>query len=256
MQKKYLFLLLALTVAFCSFLIACSPSNTNSSAGIGNESASSQSEASAEEAIVEGEQPDELQEAGELGHPENDIVMDRDSKVSPGNDAEATGNEDMEKLISSFIGYHGELSIEEKLVYLVVKSGLDKSWDNANENDSDSFICFYEYLCDSFVGEITLPEGTEQIPAEELELIILAYFDLDVEHIRKSSYYNADSNTYEIVGLGGAANARIIEIEEQENQKTFFFERYQDVEFLGTGELTVSLIHDNSYEIVSCKTTY
>ena len=168
----------------------------------------------------------------------------------------AADSTDMEKLVASLLGSQAELTPEEKLVYLVVKAGLDTSWDNADENPADNFIYFYEYLGETLVGAVTLPQNTNQMPAADLEATVLQYFDVEVAHLQTANYYRADSNTYEMVGLGGASDARVTGITEQDSQKAIAFARYQDAEFLGTGVLTVALLPDDGYKILSCKTAY
>lgn len=153
----------------------------------------------------------------------------------PANDV--SNPDDLAELIASFIGINGideNTPGQEVILYTAVMSGITaQTWDDPNTIDPDCFILFYEYM-----SSPALRWNYEHYWDEDLEKVIPRCFDVKLETLRKSSYYDSDSGTYRrIDGLGGATNCRIVDFEAIDDNITLHYEVYQDAEFQYSGVL-------------------
>lgn len=121
-----------------------------------------------------------------------------------------------------------------------------QSWTEASEIEATSFLTFY--LAAAYENRLgfSLPETTvwtegeePLIPAESVEESVLQFFDVNLEHLHTSPYYNADTSTYTSYGLGGAGNYKITNVTLKKSVMQIDFELYQDDSLLQSGTLSL-----------------
>ena len=101
----------------------------------------------------------------------------------------------------------GDLGAVTRIYLKPMLPGSDifgRSWASGNEVSADMLICFYAH--NNFAGlpiwmgadgyTYNIGEGAPVLPGAEIEETLQKHFDVSVEHLRTSSQYNVDSQTY------------------------------------------------------------
>ena len=95
-----------------------------------------------------------------------------------------------------------------------------QSLDNALAIDPDALVVHYIYLGGNPGSEVQIDcngpvddnYGNPLMPRDDLEKVITKYFDVPVEHIRQSQYYDPATESYQTGGIGSVAVVDVTEI--------------------------------------------
>ncbi len=104
-----------------------------------------------------------------------------------------------------------------------------KSWDDPMQLDPDALAVYYISL--EGIGEIKIPRdgprdkefGNPLMPAEDVEQAVQKHFDVTTEHMRKSQYYDPDTNCYWSGGIGSTADVYVVGTEQDNDLLTIYF---------------------------------
>ena len=132
------------------------------------------------------------------------------------------------------------------------------SWENASEIDADNLVEFYSWAAYLESLDIIIPDNliqnngyTNLLPAEVIEQAIQRHFSITAEHLRTSMYYHADSDSYEVVGLGGASSYEILNVTLSDGIVEIEFNGLQDGDLFQTGKLSIKQ-NGEAYQYISC----
>jgi len=144
---------------------------------------------------------------------------------------------------------------DEYLAPLGLASISSLSWDNAANIPSHNLGLFYVAKISLITSE-SIDWDTTPHEADEVESLIMQYFDVTPEYIRTSEYYNSDDNTYVFESFGGAASFKVVDSKMENEALILDYEYYSpadDVSVIREGIITVA-IDGNSYKYISCNT--
>lgn len=133
----------------------------------------------------------------------------------------------------------------DKLLYAYM---LHESWESPNDINPDCFVYFYTTV----VKEGGIGERTNQVPMDNLELVVKQYFEVDKELIRKADCFDSEKKVYNLEGLGGATDCKVTSASLADDVLIISFDVYQDAVFQSSGELTMVLLPDGQYRYASC----
>ena len=136
-----------------------------------------------------------------------------------------------------------------------------RSWNSPQELDPDAFVDFY-YSLGGKGGRITIPDdgpidkefGNRLIPEEIVEQVVQDYFDIEIDQIRKSQYYNSDKHSYCTGGIGSTVD---IKATHAERNQDFLIIQYESninsdtYQANWSGSVIVRLKEDGKYKYIS-----
>lgn len=104
-----------------------------------------------------------------------------------------------------------------------------KSWDDPMQLDPDALAVYYISL--EGIGEIKIPRDGPRdkefenplMPAEDVEQAVQKHFDVTSDHMRKSQYYDPETNCYWSGGIGSTAEAYVVGAEQTDDLLTIEF---------------------------------
>lgn len=151
------------------------------------------------------------------------------------------------------------LSLGEQYLNPVFYAGItNNSWDSDSEINADKLVAFYVWAGRHKSFDFAIPENLDTneyndafVPANIVESEVKRYFYVSSEHMRDSEYYNAETNTYMIFGLGGVNSCEIVNVISSDNIVEIDFIGYQDGALYQTGKLSIKLDGD-AYKYYSC----
>lgn len=140
-------------------------------------------------------------------------------------------------------------TIEEKITVAAMLSNLlITSWESPNQIDPDHFFEFYEALI--IMGETEMPEG-EFVPADVVEAVIKQYFDVETDYIKTSNYYEEQTDSYFVGGLGNVLDLVIDDKSTKEQTLMIAYSLYFNDELQRSGVLSVQVDGDETYKYLS-----
>lgn len=151
------------------------------------------------------------------------------------------------------------LSLGEQYLNPVFHAGItNNSWDSNSEINADKLVAFYVWAGRHKSFDFAIPENLDVnenkdafVPANIVESEVKRYFYVSSEHMRDSEYYNAETNTYMIFGIGGVNSCEIVNVISSDNIVEIDFIGYQDGALYQTGKLSIKLDGD-AYKYYSC----
>lgn len=104
-----------------------------------------------------------------------------------------------------------------------------KSWDDPMQLDPDALAVYYISL--EGIGEIKIPRDGPRdkefenplMPAEDVEQAVHKHLDVTSDHMRKSQYYDPETNCYWSGGIGSTAKAYVVGAEQTDDLLTIQF---------------------------------
>lgn len=150
---------------------------------------------------------------------------------------------------ATYVDVQNLKTIEEKIIMASLMANLMlESWDSVDNLPSDRFFEYYEALV--IIGEEEKLENVEYVPETIVENTILKHFDVSVDYIRTSSYYNKDQSGYFVGGLGNVLDIKIANISEIDQISIIDYETYFNDEMQKQGKMSIRITKDN-YKFVS-----
>lgn len=120
------------------------------------------------------------------------------------------------------------------------------TWDDASQIEPDRLVNYYLIQLQK---KDMLKE--EVVPASEVEDAVRQHFDVSVEHLRKSSFYEPNHQGYTFTGWGGGAGAQITNARMNKDVLLITFDVYGNTRYWG-GELSIKLDGEH-YQYISCR---
>lgn len=156
---------------------------------------------------------------------------------------------------STRIDLENHEELKKQFLFPAIVSGITRnSWDDATLIDPNCFLQYY--VCLSELDVVTIDwTAVNRIPANAVESVVTRYFDITADRIQKSKYYHSEDNTYEIFGIGSAADYRVVAAEQVDMLLTLTFETFMGDEIGQQGKLTINLGEDGIYQYLSCSRT-
>lgn len=147
---------------------------------------------------------------------------------------------------------------KEYLAPVFLASISSQNWQHAEEIPPHNLGLFFvakRSLTDDAYREMIWDAAV--FGQEDVEALVLQYFDIPVERLRESEYYQPQTESYVFESLGGAATARVVKAELQQNVLTLFYEYYSpadDATVIRKGTLCVTFSQEG-YRYTSCTTS-
>ena len=179
----------------------------------------------------------------------------------PGDEIKSNPETDLAE--SSIANINGSINLsdyealtKEYLAPLALSSITVTTWNNANEILPHRFGLFYVAKKSSADSSNSTNWDTTSVDAEEVESLIKNYFDISLEYLRSSDYYDVDSSSYTFESLGGAASFKVVDAKLNAQKLLLGYEYYSPadgVTVIREGVLTI-MLGEHSYKYVSCST--
>ncbi len=158
--------------------------------------------------------------------------------------------------VSDIISQQAELTdryYETYLSTLSLSSIVSASWDNAGQITADRLTSFY--LINTLYKEH--PDGWPdmlEVPAQEVEQSIQSYFEVSSAHIRQSSNYREETNSYSFgYGIGSSSYLVVTGAEQQDDLLILSYDFRDPADKLFAQGSVNIIITEEGYQYSSCK---